>query len=65
LLFSPSGEFARHGKRFPAPLLSRGMVYLALGNTAEARSYLNVAAASREPFPGDREAREALKKLAP
>jgi predicted Zn-dependent protease len=51
--------------RNPAISYHLGMVYLALGNTAEARSYLNVAAASREPFPGDREAREALKKLAP
>jgi len=38
--------------RNPAISYHLGMVYLALGNTAEARSYLNVAAASREPFPG-------------
>jgi len=42
-----------------------GMICLSLGNTSEARSYLNVAAGSPDPFPGDQDAKNALKKLGP
>jgi len=51
--------------RNPAISYHMGMIQLALGNSAAARSYLNFAAQSPQPFPGDRDAKTEWKKLNP